>query len=153
MSISSIYGRAPWPFLITCLLAICLPASPASGDQLEIIVTGVEDPLLTNARARTQSFRISGNSRLSRRRLADLVADADELQIRKATIDRGADAAHRIAVVEDPGIRADAQHVFADIEDGWNHSQRVEEPTRSAVLAEDLPEAVLLLAPPAASLV
>ena len=77
MANSSIPGKVWWPLVITCLLALSLPASPAFGDQLEIVVQGVEDPLLTNVQARTQSFRVSGNTRLSRRRLNQLRADAE----------------------------------------------------------------------------
>ena len=75
---SSPCGKMAWPLLIACLLAIFLPVSPASGDQLEFIIEGVEEPLLTNVEARTQSFRISGNTRLSNRRVAELVADAEQ---------------------------------------------------------------------------
>ena len=77
MANSSIHGKVWWPLVITCLLTLFLPASSAFGDQLEIVVKGVEDPLLTNVQARTQSFRVSGNTRLSRRRLNQLRADAE----------------------------------------------------------------------------
>jgi translocation and assembly module TamA len=70
-------GKTPWLPLVACLLAMCLPVSTAFGDQLEIVVKGVEDPLLTNIQARTRPFRIAGNTRLSRRRLAAIVADTE----------------------------------------------------------------------------
>jgi len=70
-------GKSPWPLLLACLLAICLPVSLAYGDRLEIVVKGVEEPLLSNVQARTQPFRIAGNIRLSRRRLAAIVADTE----------------------------------------------------------------------------
>jgi translocation and assembly module TamA len=63
--------------MLTCLLASCLLAAPAYGDQLEIAVKGVEDPLLANVRARTRSFWVSGNTRLSRRRLEQFRIDAE----------------------------------------------------------------------------
>ena len=63
--------------LLICLLAISLLASTAHGKQLEIVVQGVEDPLLSNVQARTQSFRVSGNTRLSRRRLERNREDAE----------------------------------------------------------------------------
>ena len=68
---------------LACLLAVLLPATPARGDQLEIVISGVGEPLLTNVRAQTQSFRISGNKRLSRRRLEKFRADT-ELRARSA---------------------------------------------------------------------
>jgi len=67
----------PGSTLRTLLFACLLAASPAYGNQLEIVVQGVEDPLLANVRARTQSFRISGNTRLLRRRLEQMRADAE----------------------------------------------------------------------------
>jgi translocation and assembly module TamA len=68
----------PRRFLLpACLLAALLLAAPAYGGQLEIVVQGVEDPLLANVQARTQSFGVSGNTRLSRRRLEQYRADAE----------------------------------------------------------------------------
>jgi translocation and assembly module TamA len=63
--------------LLMGLLAAFLPASPAYGKPLEIVVQGVEEPLLSNVQARTQSFRVSGNTRLSRRRLERYREDAE----------------------------------------------------------------------------
>ena len=59
-------------------MVLCLWASPVYGDQLEIVVKGVEQPLLGNVQARTRPFRISGNTRLSRRRIATIVANAEQ---------------------------------------------------------------------------
>jgi translocation and assembly module TamA len=59
-----------------CLAGFLLPAT-ALGDTLELVVNGVEGPLLENVLARTQSFRITGNSRLSRRRLRQMAANAE----------------------------------------------------------------------------
>jgi len=58
-------------------------SASALGDGLEIVVNGVEGALLKNVQARTQSFRIAGNTRLLRRRLKQMVADA-ELQAKSA---------------------------------------------------------------------
>jgi translocation and assembly module TamA len=59
------------------MLALCLPALPAYGDQLEIDVQGLEEPMLGNVVARTQSFRITGNSRISRKHREKMQADAE----------------------------------------------------------------------------
>jgi translocation and assembly module TamA len=77
MTKSSNSGKLQRFILIAAALAACLPAIPAFGDQLDIVVQGVEDPLLSNVRARTQSFRVSANTRLSRRRLENISADAE----------------------------------------------------------------------------
>ena len=62
-------GDLRWILLLTGLLAAFLPSSTAHGKQLEIVVQGVEEPMLSNVQARTQSLRVAGNTRLSRRRL------------------------------------------------------------------------------------
>jgi translocation and assembly module TamA len=62
--------------LSCCLLGIFL-STIALGDELELEVNGVEGVLLENVQARTQIFRIAGNTRLSRRRLEQMVADAE----------------------------------------------------------------------------
>ena len=62
--------------LSCCLLGIFL-STTAFGDELELAVNGVEGVLLENVEARTQIFRIAGNTRLSRRRLEQMVADAE----------------------------------------------------------------------------
>jgi len=77
MASSSILHKLQRLLLISCLMALFLPVSPAFGDQLEVVVKGVEDPLLKNIQARTQSFRISGNTRLSSRRLEQFRTDAE----------------------------------------------------------------------------
>jgi translocation and assembly module TamA len=59
-----------------CLLGIFL-STIALGDELELVVNGVEGVLLENVEARTQIFRIAGNTRLSRRRLEQMVADGE----------------------------------------------------------------------------
>jgi translocation and assembly module TamA len=59
------------------MLLLCLPASPTYGDQLEIVVQGVEEPILGNVVARTQSFRITGNTRISRKQREKMQADAE----------------------------------------------------------------------------
>lgn len=49
----------------------------ACADEVSLVVNGVEGELLENVQARTQVFRITGNTRLSRRRLEKIVADAE----------------------------------------------------------------------------
>ncbi|MBT8049198.1 MAG: BamA/TamA family outer membrane protein [Xanthomonadales bacterium] len=66
------------PILIPLLaLVLGLQVFPVCADQLVILVEGVEGPLLSNVEARTQSFQISGNSQLSRKRLAQHQANAE----------------------------------------------------------------------------
>jgi translocation and assembly module TamA len=77
MAISTFHGVIQWSFLCACLLTGLLFSGPARGDQLNILIKGVEEPLLSNIRARTSSFRVSGNTRLSRRRLTRFRADAE----------------------------------------------------------------------------
>ena len=60
-----------------CFLALILPGVPAWGDSLEIVVKGVDEPLLSNVRARNQVFRISGNNRLTSKQLAKMREDAE----------------------------------------------------------------------------
>jgi hypothetical protein len=72
------------------------------------------------------------------------MAQADELQLGEGAVHGGADAAHRVAEVEDPGLRADFLGVGADLQDGRDDAQRVEQPPRAAVLAIHLAHAVLL---------
>lgn len=59
------------------LIALLLQSTVALSDELELVVHGIDEPLLSNVEARTSSFRISGNSRLSRRHLERLQADAE----------------------------------------------------------------------------
>jgi len=77
MAISTFHGAIQWSFLSACLLTGLLMTGPAHGDQLNIMIKGVEEPLLSNIRARTSSFRVSGNTRLSRRRLTQFRTDAE----------------------------------------------------------------------------
>ena len=68
---------------ISCFVLALLLAAPTWGDELQIVVNGVEGALLNNVQARTQSFRIAGNTRLLNRQLNQMVADA-EVQARSA---------------------------------------------------------------------
>jgi translocation and assembly module TamA len=72
----------PSILLISWFAGLMLSAA-ALGDDLEIVINGVEGPLLENVQARTQTFRIGGNTRLRRRQLEQMVADA-ELQAQAA---------------------------------------------------------------------
>ncbi len=62
---------------VTLLLTAGLLALPAWGDTLEFTVKGVEEPLLSNVESRITPFRVAGNNRLSRRRLAEHQEDAE----------------------------------------------------------------------------
>ncbi len=75
---------------------------------------------------------------------SDLMAHADELEVREGAGDGGADAAHRVAEIEDGRLGANFHHVGADIEDGRDDAQRVEQPAGAAILAVHLAHAVLL---------
>jgi len=72
-------GRQILPLIL--MLACCIPATPARGDQLEIVVEGLEEPMLGNVVARTQSFRITGNTRISRKTREKMQADAERRAI------------------------------------------------------------------------
>lgn len=63
--------------LLGVWLACILLSAPATADELELVVNGVDGAMLENVQARIQSFRISGNSRLSRRRLERIADDAE----------------------------------------------------------------------------
>ena len=54
--------------LATCLLLVGL-SSAVYGDSMEIEVRGIDGALLENVEAQTRSFRITGNIRMSKRRL------------------------------------------------------------------------------------
>jgi translocation and assembly module TamA len=62
---------------VALLLTAGLLALPAWGDTLEFSVKGVEEPLLSNVESRITPFRVAGNNRLSRRRLAEHQEDAE----------------------------------------------------------------------------
>ena len=62
---------------VALLLTAGLLALPALGDTLEFSVKGVDEPLLGNVESRIQPFRVAGNNRLSRRRLAQHQEDAE----------------------------------------------------------------------------
>jgi translocation and assembly module TamA len=58
------------------MLAFCFLAAPAYGNQLEIVVQGLEEPMLKNVVARTQTFQVFGNTRLSRKRRETMQSNA-----------------------------------------------------------------------------
>jgi translocation and assembly module TamA len=60
-----------------CLTLAAAAMSPVHGDQLDIVVRGIDSPLRDNVEARTRSFRIAGNARLSGRRLEKIRSDAE----------------------------------------------------------------------------
>jgi translocation and assembly module TamA len=51
--------------------------SPVRADELDIVVRGVEGPVLENVRNRVQAFRIAGNAKLSRRALEKAKEDGE----------------------------------------------------------------------------
>ena len=62
-------------FVLLC--AICFGAGSAWADDLEIVVTGVEEPMLGNVRALVEPFRFAGTGRLTRRRLERMRVQAE----------------------------------------------------------------------------
>ena len=64
---------------ILVLAALCAQffASPTAADDLEILISGVQEPVLGNVRARVEPFRLTGTSRLSERRVENLRQDAE----------------------------------------------------------------------------
>ncbi|NNJ66233.1 MAG: hypothetical protein HKP16_11725, partial [Xanthomonadales bacterium] len=71
-------ANIPIRFLSIAIVLLLL-ALPASADELRIVISGVEGPILENVRNRVEPFRLSGNVRLSRRGLKN---------IRQSSIDR-----------------------------------------------------------------
>lgn len=57
------------PSLLVLLAALALPATGARADELEVVITGVTEPVLANVKAYVEPFRLTGTGRLSRRRL------------------------------------------------------------------------------------
>ncbi|NNK33367.1 MAG: BamA/TamA family outer membrane protein [Xanthomonadales bacterium] len=72
------FANIPIRFLSIAIVLLLL-ALPASADELRIVISGVEGPILENVRNRVEPFRLSGNVRLSRRGLKN---------IRQSSIDR-----------------------------------------------------------------
>jgi translocation and assembly module TamA len=58
-------------------LVLVLLAMPAAADELVIEVDGIEDPLLANVRGRVDSFAVRGDTRLSSRRLRQIVENVE----------------------------------------------------------------------------
>jgi len=58
-----------------CLLA---PAEPLHADELNFLITGVDEPALSNVRRRVEPFRITGNARLTRRRREEMRQTAEQ---------------------------------------------------------------------------
>jgi translocation and assembly module TamA len=51
--------------------------SPVAADDLEILISGVQEPILGNVRSRVEPFRLTGTSRLSERRVENMRQDAE----------------------------------------------------------------------------
>ncbi|MBT8059995.1 MAG: BamA/TamA family outer membrane protein [Gammaproteobacteria bacterium] len=65
------FANIPIRFLSIAIVLLLL-ALPASADELRIVISGVEGPILENVRNRVEPFRLSGNVRLSRRGLKNI---------------------------------------------------------------------------------
>jgi translocation and assembly module TamA len=65
------------PVVVACLFAAVTATSMAHGDPLEIDIQGIDGILLENVESRIRAFKITGNTRLSRRRLEKLRTDAE----------------------------------------------------------------------------
>lgn len=75
VSLMNLRLRPAFVLMLACLWG--LPVLPALGEQLNVVVEGVDEPLLSNVEARIQSFRISGNTQLSSRRLEQHRSNAE----------------------------------------------------------------------------
>lgn len=63
--------------LFVLLCATGFGAGGARADELEIVVNGVEEPMLGNVRALVEPFRFAGTGRLTRRRLERMRLEAE----------------------------------------------------------------------------
>lgn len=102
-----------WFSVLLC--AMCFGAAGAWADDLEIVVAGVDEPMLGNVRALVEPFRFAGSGRLTRRRMQRmrLEAEADTLAALrpygyyraevKTTATRMGDQAWRMTVDIAPG--------------------------------------------------
>jgi translocation and assembly module TamA len=68
---------------LTAILGLVVSTQALRADELTISVQGIEDPVLSNVRNRVEPFRLTGNSRLSRRRREEL-RQAAERNARRA---------------------------------------------------------------------
>ena len=55
--------------LFVLLAGLVLPAAALRADELNVVIQGVQEPILGNVRALVEPFRLTGAGRLSRRRL------------------------------------------------------------------------------------
>jgi hypothetical protein len=62
---------------ISLLLVLSALAAPVYANQLDILILGLEGPMLENVLARVQPFNVTGNTRLSRKRREKLQSDAE----------------------------------------------------------------------------
>ena len=65
------FANSPIRFLSSAIGLLVL-ALPVAADELRIVISGVEGPILENVRNRVEPFRLSGNVRLSRRGLKNI---------------------------------------------------------------------------------
>jgi translocation and assembly module TamA len=57
---------------VSIAIGLLVLALPVAADELRIVISGVEGPILENVRNRVEPFRLSGNVRLSRRGLKNI---------------------------------------------------------------------------------
>jgi translocation and assembly module TamA len=58
--------------LLSVILGLLLPSEFLHADELDIVIRGIDEPMLGNVRILVEPFRFSGSSRLSRRRREEL---------------------------------------------------------------------------------
>ena len=64
--------------LLSVILGLLTPAELLVADELDIVISGVDEPVLSNVRRLVEPFRITGNNRLSRRRREEMRQRADQ---------------------------------------------------------------------------
>ncbi len=69
--------------MLTLLIGLMIPVEYLAADQLDIVIEGVGEPVLSNVQNRVRPFRITGTTRLSARRREEIRREA-ELNARKA---------------------------------------------------------------------
>jgi translocation and assembly module TamA len=62
---------------LACVLLLCLWSGTVAADELEVRISGVEEPMLTDVRNRVGFLQVLGETRLSRRRLERLSERAE----------------------------------------------------------------------------
>ena len=101
--------------LYILLIAALIAAGPVRADDLEVVVSGVGDPILSNVQSAVSPFRFTGTGRLTSRRLEQLRLESEtkaQVALRpfgyyhstvRSTATKTADRAWRLDVRIDPG--------------------------------------------------